>query len=138
MTVRVIVDTGPVVALLRPSDRWHAWTKERLGLVQAPMSTCESVISEAAYLLRRHAYGVESLMGLLRRGVIELRFDLQRELAAVDRLMRRYADVPISIADACLVRMSEIDAGSTLMTLDSDFRIYRRHGRQTIPLLAPD
>lgn len=51
--------------------------------------------------------------------------------------MRRYADVPMSLADACLVRMSELSDDASVLTLDSDFRIYRRLGRQAIPLLTP-
>jgi uncharacterized protein len=111
---------------------------EQLAVIQTPLITCESVVSEASYLLRTHTRGNEALIGLFRRGVAEVRFDIQREMTAVDRLLRRYANVPMSVADGCLVRMSEIHGSSTILTLDSDFRIYRKHGRQKIPLLAPE
>ena len=133
----IVVDTGPIVALLNPSDRWHAWVVEQFRDYRVPLITCESVISEATYVLRARARGCEAVLGLIRQGVIQTIFDLQAEVSAVDRLMRRYADVPMSIADACLVRMSELAPRSTVCTLDSDFLIYRRHGRQRISLHCP-
>jgi len=132
-----IADTGPLVALLTRADAWHSWTKRQFEAIAAPLFTCESVITEAAFLLSRTAGGARSLLGLLDRGVIEVRFSLQAELESIERLMRRYASVPMSLADACLVRMSELYSASTVLTLDSDFSIYRRNGRQVIPLSAP-
>jgi len=133
----VIVDTGPVVALLASSDSWHAWTKQQFDMLAPPLLTCEGVVTEAAYLLNRSRGGVSALLGLLARGVLEIRFSLQAEIGPIERLMRRYASVPMSLPDACLVRMSELYASSTVLTLDSDFSVYRRNGRQTIPLVAP-
>lgn len=137
MRQSMIVDTGPLVALLTRSDTWHNWTKRQFETVAAPLLTCEGVVTEAAYLLSRARGGVGALLGLLARGVIEVRFSLQTEIEAIERLMRRYASVPMSLADACLVRMSELHSASTVLTLDSDFSIYRRNGRQAIPLAAP-
>lgn len=133
----MIVDTGPLVALLTRSDTWHDWTKRQFETVAAPLLTCEGVVTEAAYLLSRTRGGVGALLGLLARGVIEVRFSLQTEIESIERLMRRYASVPMSLADACLVRMSELHSASTVLTLDSHFSIYRRNGRRTIPLAAP-
>lgn len=132
-----IVDTGPIVALLSDSDRWHGWAKEQFAALRAPLATCEAVMSEASYLLRGDRRAAEALFGLLERSVLELRFGLAAEHPAVRALMRRYADVPMSLADACLVRMSELSRDASVLTLDSDFRIYRRLGRQAIPLVAP-
>jgi predicted nucleic acid-binding protein len=69
---------------------------------------------------------------------VKLEFDLEREIAPVSRLLCRYVNVPMSLADACLVRMSELHEAASIVTLDGDFRLYRRHGRQAIPLLIPD
>ena len=132
-----LVDTGPLVAFLNRRDRHHAWSVEALGGVRPPLETCEAVLSEACFLLRKAPGGADSLMELVERELIVLRFDAKAEIAAVRRLLARYAEVPMSFADACLVRMSEQRASCRLLTLDSDFRRYRRHGRQTIPLLAP-
>jgi predicted nucleic acid-binding protein len=74
---------------------------------------------------------------MLRRGVVIPAFDLGDELDRVLGLMEKYADVPMSLADACLVRMSETAADPVLLTTDTDFRVYRRHGRQVVPCLTP-
>jgi predicted nucleic acid-binding protein len=74
---------------------------------------------------------------MLRRGVVIPAFDLGDELDRVLGLMEKYADVPMSLADACLVRMSETAADPILLTTDTDFRVYRRHGRQVVPCLTP-
>ncbi len=137
MKHNTIVDTGPLVALLTRSDTWHDWTKQQFETVAAPLITCEPVVTEAVYLLSRTQGGVRALLALLGRGVIEVRFSLQTEIEAIERLMRRYASVPMSLADACLVRMSELHSASTVLTLDSDFSIYRRNGRQIILIAAP-
>ena len=70
--------------------------------------------------------------------VVQLPLRLQDEHSAVKVLLARYADVPMSLADACLVRMSEQYTNSLVLTCDSDFRRYRRHRRQRIPTIMPD
>ncbi|NWG12974.1 MAG: hypothetical protein HXY20_05500 [Acidobacteria bacterium] len=92
-------------------------------------------MSEAFHLLGRR--GQSKLATLLGRGLATPRFDLETELEPVLALMDKYADVPMSLADACLVRMTEIQADSVLLTTDRDFLVYRRHSRQIIPCLLP-
>jgi predicted nucleic acid-binding protein len=82
--------------------------------------------------------GADALYTLLQRGIIKLPFSLANELAETTRLIRRYRDVPISLADACLIRMAELEEDAVVFTTDSDFRIYRRNGRQVIPLVMPE
>jgi predicted nucleic acid-binding protein len=137
VTGTALVDTGPIVALLSEADRWHGWAKEQFAALRAPLVTCEPVLAEASYLLGSGSRAIEGLFGLLERSVLKVEFRLVAEHRALRTLMRRYADVPMSLADACLVRMSELSNGAAVLTLDSDFRIYRRLGRQIIPLLAP-
>lgn len=137
MTGVVIADTGPVVALLDKRDTWHQWAVETFEQLRPPLLTCESVVTEATFLLRDLAGGADAVMELIDRGFLDLSFTLSDDLAEVRGLMRRYADVPMSLTDACLVRMSERVAMSSVVTLDSGFRIYRRRGRQVIPLIAP-
>lgn len=132
-----IVDTGPIVALLSEADRWHGWAKEQFAALQAPLATCESVLAEASYLLGGGGRTIDGLLGLLERSVLKVEFRLAAEHRALRALMRRYANVPMSLADACLVRMSELSDDARVLTLDSDFRMYRRLGRQTIPLILP-
>ena len=137
MAALVVVDTGPLVAALLERDRDHAWTRAQLGALPAPLVTCEAVLSEAFFLLQRVRGGGERLAVLIDRGVVEARFDFQDERDSVLRLVRKYADTPMSFADACLVRMTELRRDSRILTLDRDFAAYRRNGRERIPLLAP-
>jgi len=95
-------------------------------------------LSEAFFLLQQTHDGSEQLLALLERGLVVPDFDLVTELPAIAQLLRRYQSVPMSLADACLVRMSEQERDATIFTLDSDFKIYRRHGRQAIPLIYPE
>jgi predicted nucleic acid-binding protein len=134
----VLADTGPIVAFLNRRDRHHAWAVETLAELRPPLLTCEAVLSEAAYLVRGLPGGGERVVELVRRGVLEVAFDLQREATGVARLLRRYASLPMDLADACVVRLSELHSDSSVLTVDSEFRdVYRRNGRQVIPALLP-
>lgn len=137
MTASLLLDTGPLVALLNRRDRFHDWARGEVSVVTPPLLTCESVLSEACFLLRQTPGGRTAVLELLRRGLIAIAFELEREAAAVEKLLARYSSVPMALADACLVRMAELTAGSVLLTLDSDFGIYRMHGRQVIPVRIP-
>lgn len=133
----ILVDTGPLVALINQRERLHSWAHEQFTLIAPPAFVCEAVITEAAYLLRDIHGGTDSLMQFLERGHLSIPFNLAEELPAVTRLLKKYASVPISLADACLVRMAEQFASSTVLTLDKDFRIYRKSGRTVIPTIMP-
>ena len=132
-----LVDTGPLVAFLNAKDRYHRWARDVLERIEPPLRTCEAVISEACFLVRAIRGGPDAVLALVTRGIVEVPFRLDAELAPVRKLMARYADVPMSLADGCLVRMSEMAPRATVLTLASDFRVYRRHGRQVISVLAP-
>ena len=134
---RVIIDTGPIVALFDRRDTHHQWANGLCGQFPAPLFTCESVIAEAVFIMRRSGLDPRWLMETLDRGVFQCDFDFAAEFQAIRALFRRYEDRAISIADAALVRMSELTKDSVIFTLDRDFLIYRRNGRQKIPLLAP-
>lgn len=137
MKQQVLLDTGPLVAFLDRKDRYHDWSLAVWDEIQPPLLTCESVLSEACFLLRESEGDETAVLELVERGVVGIKFDLETELSSVRRLLARYRDVPMSLADGCLVRMSELLARSALLTVDSDFRIYRKSGRQVIPLIAP-
>jgi predicted nucleic acid-binding protein len=102
-----IADTGIIVALVYEKDQWHERTQRQAALVQTPYLTCEPVITEACYLPRAMPDGEQKVLSMLERGVLQLAFDLSAEVSAVGALMKKYEDVPMSLADACLVRMSE-------------------------------
>jgi predicted nucleic acid-binding protein len=135
MAAGVLVDTGFVVALLRRRDSHHRWAAAQAQRLPPPWSTCEAVLSEAFHLLG--ARGAPALDALLHRQALVVAFRLGNDLEPVLRLMQKYAAVPMSLADACLVRMTETIANAELLTTDTDFRIYRRHGRQVIPCVMP-
>ena len=133
----VILDTGPLVALLNRRDRHHGWAREQWTHIAPPLLTCEAVLAEACFLVRRFDGGQAAVLALASRGVLDLSFHVAEETTAVSRLLKKYHDVPMSLADACLVRMAERCAESVVFTMDSDFMVYRKNGRQLIPMLAP-
>jgi predicted nucleic acid-binding protein len=132
-----MLDTGPLVALLNRRDRYHRWTTEQWADVKLPVLTCEPVLTEACFLLRELSGGPAAVLELVGRGVVKIAYGVEAEVEALGRLMTRYADVPMSLADACLVRMIERHPGATVLTLDRDFRVYRAHGRRVIPAVMP-
>jgi predicted nucleic acid-binding protein len=133
----MLLDTGPLVAYLNRTDRHHKWAVECWASLYDPLFTCEAVLSEAAFVLQSERKDVEAILRLLEREIIQLDFSLEANRADVWRLLRKYADQPMSIADACLVRMAELSDPCQIFTTDRDFQVYRRKGRHTIPLLSP-
>jgi predicted nucleic acid-binding protein len=101
------------------------------------MLTCEAVLAEACFIVRNFPGGSQAVIELLNRDVIKIAFDLDQEAGLVAKLLGRYANIPMSLADACLVRMAETHTKSEVFTLDRDFRIYRKHGRHVIPIITP-
>lgn len=136
----VIADTGPVVALLDADERHHDWAREQFESLDAPLLTCESVLSEACFLLRRVGADAAMPVSLVQRGVLKVVdvVDSEGAARAVANLIRRYENIPMSLADACLVHLVERTENGSIMTLDSDFRIYRQARRRVIPLLCPE
>jgi predicted nucleic acid-binding protein len=134
---RIIVDTGPLVAYFNRRDRWHRWVADQMAALNPPLVTCEPVLTEACFLIQRAGGRPVDLIRKVAQRSLEIGIDLEEDAAGVESLMQRYADTPISLADACLVRLAERFADCRLFTLDSDFEHYRRNGRQVIPLLHP-
>ncbi|MGD9560733.1 MAG: type II toxin-antitoxin system VapC family toxin [Pyrinomonadaceae bacterium] len=138
MIRQVIGDTSAIVAILRQNERHHEWAKNKLLELPKPILTCEAVIAEACFLLGGHRNGQAAVLARVAEGILSIEFSLGGEIDRVRELMNKYADVPMSLADACLVRMCEILDSSAVFTLDSDFQVYRRHGRQMIPTIMPN
>lgn len=134
----LILDTGPLVALLNRRDKHHGWAAEQWSLAAPPLLTCEAVIAEACFLVQPFAGAQTAVLNLIARDVLDLSFQLAAESTAISRLLNKYRNVPMSLADACLVRMAELHADGVVLTLDSDFSIYRKNGRQVIPATTPD
>lgn len=134
----VIVDTGPLVALLDRREKRHAWAAEQLRSLPLPWITCEAVLVEAWHLLRRWPEGQDGLLAWVSDGVLQVPFSLAKEIEGLCALREKFRDVPMSLADACLVRLAECLPQSAVLTLDSDFHVYRRHRNEPIPVIHPD
>ncbi len=103
----VITDAGPLVAYLDRSDAHHAWARDQMARLTEPLLTCEAVMAEAWHLLRRGRIDPDHLLALVQQGALIAAFDFMMESVALRAQIHRYRSVPMSLADACLVRMSE-------------------------------
>lgn len=135
MIEAVLLDTGPLVALCNARDHFHDWACEQFKLLKPPFLTCEPVLAEACFLLGKNQ---NVILEMAQAGLFKTNFSLLKELPAIRRLIKKYSDVPMSLADACLVRMSELHKNSRVLTLDRDFLLYRKNGRQVVPRIMPD
>ena len=135
---RVILDTGPLVAFMDRGEPFHSWSVEQLERVTAPLLSCEAVIAETDYIIRSRGGDPAGLYEQIAEGVIDVSFSLAREIRPVAALMHRFADQEMQLADACVVRLSELNEDCVVLTTDvRDFLVYRRFERQRIPFLAP-
>jgi uncharacterized protein len=133
----VIADTGPLVAILDRDEQHHAWAVNEVGRLPPKMLSCEAVLAEVHFLTQDIPAAKHRIESWLADGRLELPFTVREHHSLIHELMARYASVPMSFADACLVRMSELWPEAPVFTLDSDFRVYRRNKRQSLPLICP-
>ena len=134
----VIADTGALVALIDPDAAEHDWVRAQVHYLPKPFLTSEPVLTEAAFLLARDGFDADALFALAEVGLLVVGIDFNAEHRTFRALMKRYRQLPMSLADATLVRLSELHRDCQVFTLDADFRIYRRHGNKAIPVLMPD
>jgi uncharacterized protein len=132
-----IVDAGPLVAFLDRRERHHRWVVERISALDPPLLVCEPVLTETMYLLASFSRAQDTLFAYLEKGALRVGLHIQEHTAALHELHRKYRDMPMSLADACIVRMSEIHDRHAVLTLDSDFTTYRKHGRTPLTLIYP-
>ena len=129
-----ILDAGPLIAALNRDDRHHRWAREELTRLGPPFVSCPEAMAEAAAMTAQPIAIVE----MIRAGEIVLNFDLAEQSASVLALLKKYADRQMDLADACIVRMTELVRECRVITVDrTDFSVYRRNGRDLIPLIAP-
>jgi uncharacterized protein len=134
----IIVDTGVLVALIDPDTKEHAWARNEAAYLPVPFLTSEAALSETAFLLARDGFDADELFELTDTGILQVKLDFNAERKHLRALMRTYREVPMSLADATLVRLSEMHSDCLVFTLDSDFHIYRRNRNKSIPLLTPE
>ena len=138
MDVVGVLDTGPLVSFLASGLQHHRWAVDQWKQLRPPLLTCEPVLTEAAFLLKREGRDADPLFALLDRRIVTIGIAVEEQQSDLRALMRRYRNRPMSLADACLVRLSEMHGAAEVLTLDNDFRIYRRHGNKIIPVRMPD
>ena len=133
----ILLDTSVIVALFDSTDANHFLCDQATeGLIQ-PFATCEAVITEACYLLRKYPVALEAILANIEDGIFHIPFRLERSAGAIRTIQRKYADLPADFADACLVHMAdELDTGD-ILTLDSDFKHYRWRRNKPFRLLIP-
>lgn len=132
-----IVDTGPLVAFLDRAERHHRWVIARIEEIDAPLLVCEPVLAEAFFLIRRLSKAQDALLELLQNGSLRIALRLDEHIGTIHRLLKKYRDTPMSLADACVVCLAEIYDRHEVLTLDSDFAVYRKHGRLPLALIHP-
>ena len=135
MARKNLIDAGPIVAYLT-DDANHGWAAAQFSRFEA-FETCDAVLSEACARLVYARFDQTAVIRLVDEGVLKLTFDTAYNIGRILALMEKYRDLPMDFADACLVTMSEEEKDSLVVTLDKDFSVYRRYGRQAVPLLCP-
>jgi len=131
--VRGIADTGFLVAFANARDQHHDWALDVAEDVTEPLLTCEAVLAEAAF----HLGDVGLVLEMISEELIRLDFVCNDHLAHLAGLAKRYKDRKPDLADLCLIRMSELHPKHSVITVDEDFRVYRRNKREVIPLISP-
>lgn len=131
------MDSGPLLAWMCGDDQWHEWASGQMALLPQTFITCEPVLTEVCFLAARYGGRPVDVIAKVRLGYLKSDIEIGREAGALETLMTRYADTPMSLADACLVRLSEIHKQCRVFTLDRHFQHYRRYGRSVIPVLSP-
>lgn len=132
-----LADTGFIIASLFCKESRHLWTKEIMKDLSSPMLTCEAVLSESLHLAQRLPLGPSKVLELFENEILQLSFNLFEEQKAVFDLIHKYSDLPMSLADASLVRMAEKNPRAVIVTLDHHFEIYRKNRRHSLSILMP-
>ena len=131
--MKAIADTGFLVAFVSARDTYHAWALDVAEQIAEPLLTCEAVLAETAFHLR----DVALVLDMIEDQLIALAFDCADHLPQLTALARRYRDHKPDLADLCLIRMSELYPKHSVITVDKDFRVYRRNKREVIPTISP-
>ena len=132
-----IVDAGPLVAYIDKSEPLHKWAKSEFANAEGTLITCEAVLTEVCFFLSKVSSGIESLMQFLERAPVLTVPIFEARRSQIKKLMATYHNVPMSFADACLVQLSELYPDTPILTIDSDFLIYRRNRDEHLPVILP-
>jgi predicted nucleic acid-binding protein len=131
--MQAIADTGVIVSLLARNDPYHLWAANAFR-AHSPFFTCDAVIAEACSFFPNPL----PVLTLIARGDLVLDFNLREQIYDVQALATKFSDRPMDLADACVVRMTELRQDCAVWTVDrSDFTVYRRNTRQSVPCEFP-
>jgi predicted nucleic acid-binding protein len=134
----VLLDTGVIVALFDRSEQRHAECVSLIDSLERPLVTCEAVIAESCYLLRRIAGAPEAILENVEQSLFQIPLQLSQSAGKVRAIIRKYHDMPADFADACLIELADVVGTGEILTLDSDFHSYRwRRTRPFELLIAP-
>ncbi len=136
--IRTLIDTGPLIAYCNRADKYHAWSQEVFRQIVPPLWTCEAVLTEVFYRVQKEGGNLDLLWDWLHRGAVRVSFRMADYWEDLQKLMDKYADQGMDLADACLVKLSELSDDSRVCTCDEDFFVYRRKQRLRIPLIFPE
>ena len=131
-----LLDTGVIVALLDQDEQHHLQCVEVISDIIGPLVTCEAAVAEACYLLRRTLGAPEAAIKNIVNGVFQIPVRLVERAAPVETLLKKYRDVPMDLADACLVDLADQMDSGQILTLDRDFELYRWRSRRKFELLV--
>ena len=133
----VLIDTGAIVALLDRSERHHEACVETLEHLTSPLVTCEAVIAESCYRMRRLPGAAEAVLENVAKGVFRIPLELAAAAPQVQRILRKYRNQEIDLADACLIHLAGEVRSGDILTLDSDFEVYRWGANRPFQRLLP-
>lgn len=121
-----LVDTGALLALLNPKDRWHERCVEAFESLRLPLATTAAVLTELFHLVGEHPADLRATWRLLRSGAVRVLHIADAGLPDIQELMERYADRPMDFADATLVHLAARESLTTVFTVDhNDFETFR-------------
>ena len=132
----VLLDTGVIVALLDRSERQHDRCAAIVAELEQPLVTCEAVIAESCYLLKKMPGAADAVLENVAHGIFQVPFQLSRSAASVRSIMRKYRDRPADFADACLIHLADELSTAEILTLDRDFEFYRWRKTGSFQLLV--
>ena len=132
-----LLDTGAIVGLLDRSERYHEACVEALGGISGALVTCEAVITESCYLLRNLKGAPGAVLENVATGVFQIPIPLSRAAREIQRILLKYRDREIDLADACLIHLAtELKTGD-ILTLDRDFDVYRWGAKKPFRRMIP-
>jgi predicted nucleic acid-binding protein len=134
--INYLVDAGPLIGLLDGDDQWHAWSRQTLTVLDEPLATTETAVAEACHRLRKLRPALQQLTAIIAEGRLVLKPVLCEHARRVGKLLEKYHQM--DVGDSTLIVLSELHPRARLITVDDDFRHYRRFRHQAIPLVIPD